>query len=72
MKLIVFENYTLAMKARSLIIKSGQICELIRTPAEHSKCGCGYSLVVEGNLHVAVEVLDQAGISYVKWVGEDA
>ena len=71
MKLIVFENYTLAMKARSLIIKSGQICELIRTPAEHSKCGCGYSLVIEGSLRAALEVLNQAGVGYVKQVGGD-
>ena len=66
--LLVLSSITYAYKAQRLLermwIKSG----VIRTPRAYSNRGCGYSLLVRGNLSEAVAALSKQGIRILQVV----
>lgn len=60
---IAFNSITIAMKAQILLRTKGFLTEIIRTP-KNLASGCGYSLVVSGNIEEAIDYLEKSGIKH--------
>lgn len=60
---IAFSSITVAMKARSVFRSYDVRTEIIRTPRNLSS-GCGYSLVLDGDIEAAINILENKGIKY--------
>ncbi len=59
--LIALTSITYASKAKDLLNSYGFYCEIRRTPREFAT-GCGYSVVVRGDLSKILIILNNAGI----------
>lgn len=60
---IAFSSVTLAMKAQSVFRSERIRAEVIRTP-KNLASGCGYSLVFDGDIEAALNILENKGIKY--------
>lgn len=60
---IAFSSVTLAMKAQSVFRSEGIRAEVIRTP-KNLASGCGYSLVFDGDIDAALNIMENKGIKY--------
>lgn len=60
---IAFSSVTVAMKAQSVFRSEGIRAEVIRTP-KNLASGCGYSLVFDGDIDAALNILENKGIKY--------
>ena len=60
---IIFSTVTCAMKAQSLLQRSGIRADILKTQDKEHK-SCQYSLSVRGNFDVAVGLLNTANIPY--------
>ena len=60
---IAFGSVTVAMKAQSVFRSEGIRAEIIRTP-KNLASGCGYSLVFDGDIDAAINIMDNKGIKY--------
>lgn len=60
---IAFSSVTIAMKAQSAFRANGYRTEIIRTPRNLAS-GCGYSLVFQGEIEIATEILEKKGIKF--------
>lgn len=60
---IAFSSVTLAMKAQSVFRSEGIRAEVIRTP-KNLASGCGYSLVFDGDIDTAINIMENKGIKY--------
>lgn len=60
---IAFSSVTLAMKAQSVFRSEGIRAEVIRTP-KNLASGCGYSLVFDGDIDAAINIMENKGIKY--------
>ncbi|MDE5860542.1 MAG: DUF3343 domain-containing protein [Oscillospiraceae bacterium] len=60
---IAFSSITVAMKAQSVFRSEGIPTEIIRTPRNLAS-GCGYSLVYDGDIDTAINILENKGIKY--------
>lgn len=60
---IAFGSVTVAMKAQSVFRSEGIRAEIIRTP-KNLASGCGYSLVFDGDIDAAINIMDYKGIKY--------
>lgn len=58
---IAFSSVTIAMKAQSVFRSEGVRTEIIRTPKSLSS-GCGYSLIYNGDITTAMNILEKKGI----------
>ncbi len=59
--IFAFPSVTIAIKARNLLRNEDFNTDIIRTPRTLS-VGCGYSVVVNGNVDAAAAVLEKNGI----------
>lgn len=57
---------TYAIKGRDLLRKNGFKVKIERQTAGADTAGCGYSIVLEGNLAAAERLLREAGIKILK------
>lgn len=66
-KLIMLSSITYAMKAKQFLEHKGIKVYVEKTPAELTKCGCGYSVRLRDDLELdpLVEMLKGAGIKVV-------
>lgn len=60
---IAFNSITIAMKAQSVLRSKGFHAEIIRTPRNLAS-GCGYSLVINGDIEEAIDYLEKAEIKH--------
>ena len=60
---IAFGSVTVAMKAQSVFRSEGIRAEIIRTP-KNLASGCGYSLVFDGDIDAAINIMENKGIKY--------
>lgn len=60
---IAFNSVTAAMKAQSVFRSERIRAEVIRTP-KNLASGCGYSLVFDGDIEAALNILENKGIKY--------
>ncbi len=60
---IAFTSITIAMKAQNILRQKGIFAEVIRTP-KNLASGCGYSIVLNGNLEEAIDYIEKSGIKY--------
>ncbi len=60
---IAFTSVTIALKAQSVLRSHDFFTEIIRTPRNLAS-GCGYSLVLGGDIEKAIDYLERAGIKY--------
>ena len=60
---IAFTSVTIAMKAQSVLRSKGFFTEVIRTPRNLAS-GCGYSLVLSGEIEEAIDYLEKSGIKH--------
>lgn len=60
---IAFPSITYALKAQRLLNSNGYYCEVQRTPKELA-LGCGYSIIVEGDINDIKENLIKHKIPY--------
>lgn len=54
--LIALTSITFALRAQSLLIAEGYICEVERTPKSLVR-GCGYSIKIKGDIKKILEIL---------------
>ena len=60
---IAFSSVTIAMKAQSAFRAEGYKTEIIRTPRNLAS-GCGYSLIFQGDIETATDILEKRGIKF--------
>ena len=60
---IAFTSITIAIKAQHVLRSKGFFTEVIRTP-KNLASGCGYSVVVNGNIEEAIDYLEKSGIRH--------
>lgn len=61
-QLIMVSSVTYAMKGMSILKEHGFSAEIVRTPRNGGKNGCGYSLYVKNNADEAEGILKEHGI----------
>lgn len=62
--LLTCRSLTYAQRSQKLLIRNGYKASLMRTPAEASREGCGYSVRLRGaKLTAALALLDGAGLT---------
>lgn len=64
--LIVLSSITYAYKAQKILEQMWIKSNVIRTPRAYSNQGCGYSLLIRGDLSEAVTALNKEGIRILK------
>lgn len=69
--LIMMASITYAMKAKEVLSKKGIRSEIVRTPRNAVRAGCGYSLYVPKNFSRAVSIIKASGIKITGIIGED-
>lgn len=62
--IIRFSSVTYALKAKEIIENAGGRATLRKNPAPSKTEGCGYSLTVNGNLNVIINLLDMNRVKY--------
>lgn len=58
---INFSSVTIAMKAQNVFRSEGIRTDIIKTP-KNLASGCGYSLVYNGDIEAAMDILEKRGI----------
>lgn len=61
---IKFSSVTYALKAKEIIESSGEKAILRKNPKPSKNEGCGYSLIVNGNINSIINLLDINKIKY--------
>lgn len=62
--IIRFSSVTYALKAKEIVLNAGGRAVLRKNPAPSKNEGCGYSLIVNGNLNVIINLLDMNKVKY--------
>lgn len=62
--IIKFSSVTYALKAKEIVEHTGGGATLRKNPAPSKNEGCGYSLTVNGNLKVIIDLLNMNKIKY--------
>lgn len=57
---------TYAVKGRDILRRNGFKARIERTSAPEKRIGCGYTVVIEGNIKKAEEILKNAGVKILK------
>ncbi|MDR1892157.1 MAG: DUF3343 domain-containing protein [Oscillospiraceae bacterium] len=60
--LIMVSSVTYAIKGRDLLRNHGIKAYIERTPNASDRVGCGYSIMIFGNISAALQLLKSAGI----------
>ncbi len=60
-QLIMFQNITIAVRAKNVLEHSGIHGYVQKTPVYNNKPSCGYSLAVENNAEKAAQLLREKG-----------
>lgn len=60
---IAFNSITIAMKAQNVLRSKGLFTEIIRTP-KNLASGCGYSIVLNGDIEEAIDYLEKSSIRH--------
>ena len=71
MEIISVRSITGAQRGQQLLARAGIRSSVVRTPAQFSDSGCGYSLQIYGGAARAREILEQAGIALPARYGMD-
>lgn len=59
---IALSSITYAYKAKNFLQKAGVKSYIVKTPAELTTCGCGYSVKIQGDSDAWAEELRKVGI----------
>ncbi len=65
--IIKFSSVTYAMQAKGIVEKHGGKATLRKNTKATAKEGCGYSLIVNGNIKRAINLLDLNKVKYVSY-----
>lgn len=70
--LIMFQNITLAVRAKNVLEKAGIRGYVQKTPSINNKPNCGYSVYVPNNPDKAEEILRTRGFSILGRTGRSS
>lgn len=62
--IIKFSSVTFALKAKDIIEYAGGRASMRKNPGPSKNEGCGYSLIVSGDINVMINLLDMNKIKY--------
>lgn len=65
--IVKFSSVTYAMKARVVVESNGGKALIRRNTKMTNKEGCGYSLVIQGNISKLLNLLDLNRVKYVSY-----
>ncbi len=65
--IVKFSSVTYAMKARVVVESNGGKAFIKRNTKMTNKEGCGYSLVIQGNISKLLNLLDLNRVKYVSY-----
>ena len=68
-RLIMFQNITVAVKARNILAKHGVHAYVQKTPVKGNKVSCGYSVAVKSREEEAMKILHSHGVSVLGVMG---
>ncbi len=64
-RLIMFQNITIAVKAKNILDKAGIHGYVQKTPKINNKAVCGYSVFVPQKADLAAEILKRKGFNII-------
>ncbi len=71
-RLIMFQNITVAVKAKNILGSHGIHAYVQKTPVKGNKASCGYSVLVKSGAEEAVKILKSKGVSVLGVIGGNA
>lgn len=69
--LIMLSSVTHAMRAKQILVKSGIVADIIRTPKTANNPSCGYSVYVPKRTNEAEEILKEKGFKILGRAGRE-
>lgn len=64
---IKFSSVTYALKAKEIVEHTGGRAAIRKNPVPSKSEGCGYSLLVDGDLKVIIDLLNMNKIKYISY-----